>query len=77
MEERDKCGGVAEGCLCTTSACGVKEVTKRIVDNHTLLGHDAEHHDPNTATTASKLAGEPDLPFFLGHKHHWGISTTH
>jgi hypothetical protein len=29
-----------------------------------LLGHDAEHHDPNTAMTASKIAGKPDLVYF-------------
>ncbi len=36
----------------------------RIVNDCTLLGHDAEHHDPNTAMTASKIAGEPDLMQF-------------
>jgi hypothetical protein len=47
---------------CTTSACGRWEgATYRIVDNCTLLGHDAERHDPNTAMMASKIAGKLDL----------------
>jgi hypothetical protein len=33
----------------------------RIIDDRTLLGHDAERHDPNTEMTASKIAGELDL----------------
>ncbi len=40
--------------------------TYRIVDNHMMLGHDAEHHDPNMAMTASKTAGVPDLIYFKG-----------
>jgi hypothetical protein len=65
VEKRDKCGGVAEGCQCTTSACGrLAGATYCIINNHTLLGHDAEHHDPNTAMTASKIAGKLDLIFF-------------
>jgi hypothetical protein len=36
----------------------------RIVDNRTLLGHDAERHVPNTAMMASKIAGKPDLLYF-------------
>ena len=35
-----------------------------IVDNRTLLGHDAERYDPNTTMMASKQAGEPDLIYF-------------
>ncbi len=65
MEKRDEHGGVAEGCQCATSACGRREgATYRIVDNRTLLGHDAEHHVLNTAITASKIAGKPDLIYF-------------
>jgi hypothetical protein len=61
-EKRDERAGVAEGCQCATSACGGREVaTQGIVDNRTLLGHDAERHDPNTTMTASKIAGKPDL----------------
>jgi hypothetical protein len=36
----------------------------RIVNNRTLLGHDAECHVPNTAMTASKIAGKLDLIYF-------------
>ncbi len=36
----------------------------RIVNNCTLLGHDAECHDPNMAMTASIIAGEPELIYF-------------
>jgi hypothetical protein len=62
VEKRDKHGGVAHGCQCATSVCGWREGAKyHIVDDCTLLGHDAEHHDPNTAITASKIAGKPDL----------------
>ncbi len=65
MEKRDKRGGVAEGFQCTMSVCGRLEgATYSIVDNHMLLGHDAEPHDPNMAMTASKIAGEPDLIYF-------------
>jgi hypothetical protein len=39
-------------------------VTHLTVDDHTLLSHDTERHDPNTAMTASKIAGEPDLIWF-------------
>jgi hypothetical protein len=35
-----------------------------IVNNCTLLGHDAEHHVPNTDMMASKIAGKPDLIYF-------------
>jgi hypothetical protein len=35
-----------------------------IVNDHTLLGHDAEHHGPNTTMTASKTADKPDLIYF-------------
>jgi hypothetical protein len=62
MEKRDKRGGVAEGCQCATSACARRErATYCIINNCMLLGHDAECHDPNTAMTASKIAGNPDL----------------
>ncbi len=62
MEKRYKCGGVAEGCQCATSAYGRREgATYHIVNNHMLLGHDAERHDPNLVMTASKIAGKPDL----------------
>jgi hypothetical protein len=65
VEKRDKCGGVAEGCQCTMSVCGRREgAMYRTVDDCTLLGHDAEHHDPNTAATASKIAGKLDLIYF-------------
>ena len=65
VEKRDEHGGVAEGCQCTKSACGRREgAMYRIVDNPTLLGHDAECHDPNTAMMASKIAGDPDLIYF-------------
>ena len=30
-----------------------------------MLGHNAECHDPNTATTASKIADEPDRIYFI------------
>ncbi len=36
----------------------------RILEDRTLLGHDAECHDPNTAMMASKIAGKPDLIYF-------------
>jgi hypothetical protein len=36
----------------------------RIVNDHTLLGHEAERHDPNTAMTASKIAGKLELIYF-------------
>ncbi len=39
----------------------VRGATYRIVDDPTLLGHDAERHDPNTEMTASKIAGKPEL----------------
>ncbi len=62
VEKRDKHGGLAEGCQCTTSACkGREKAMQGIIDNHTLLGHNAERHDPNTTMTASKIASEPDL----------------
>ncbi len=62
MEKRDKHGGMAEGYQCTTSACGRREgATYRIDNDCTLLGHDAECHDPNMAMTASKIAGKLDL----------------
>ncbi len=65
VEKRDEHGGVAEGCQCTKSACGRREgAMYRIVNNHTLLGHDAERHVPNMVMTASKIAGEPDLIYF-------------
>ena len=34
---------------------------RHIVNFFALLGHDAEHHDPNTTMMASKQAGKPDL----------------
>ncbi len=69
MEKRDECGGVAEGCLCAMSACGRREgAMYRIVNDCTLLGHDAERHVPNTAITASKIAGNPDLIYFNNSK---------
>ncbi len=34
------------------------------IDDCTLLGHDAEHHDPNTATTSLKIVDEPDVIYF-------------
>ncbi len=37
------------------------ESSSRIVDNHALLGHDTEHHDPNTTMMASKMVGKLDL----------------
>ena len=37
----------------------------RIVDDRTLLGHNAERHDTNTATTASKIADEPNHVYFI------------
>ncbi len=62
VEKRDKRGGVGEGCQCTTSACGRREgATNHIINDRTLLCHDAERHDPNTAMAASKIAGKPDL----------------
>jgi hypothetical protein len=62
VEKRYKHGGMAEGCQCTTSACGKREEAMYcIVNNRMLLGHDAERHDPNTVMTASKIAGKPDL----------------
>jgi hypothetical protein len=62
VEKRDECGGMAEGCQCTMSACVRREGgTYHIVEDRTLLGHDAECHVPNTAMTASKIAGMPDL----------------
>ncbi len=62
VEKRDKHGGVAEGCQWATSACGKWEgVAYRIVNNRTLLGHDDERHDPNTAMTASKKGGKQNL----------------
>ncbi len=65
VEKRGKRGGVAEGCQCSTSACGRREgAMYRIVDNPTLLGHDAECHVPNTAMTASKIAGKLDPIYF-------------
>ncbi len=65
MKRRDERGGVAEGCQCATSACRRRVgATYHIVNDRTMLGHDAEHHDPNTAMTASKIAGEPDLIYF-------------
>jgi hypothetical protein len=30
-----------------------------------LLGHNAEHHDPNTATKAAKIADEPDHVYII------------
>jgi hypothetical protein len=62
IDKRDKHGGVAEGCQCTTPACGGREmVMQGIINNRTLLHHDAEHHDPNMTMMASKIVGEPDL----------------
>ncbi len=62
VEKRDKHGGVAEGCQCATSPCGRLEgATYRIVKDCTLLGHDAERHDPNMEVTAYKIAGKLDL----------------
>ncbi len=62
VDKRDERGGVAEGCQCATPACERWEgAMYRILENHMLLGHDAERHDPNTAMTASKKAGKPDL----------------
>ena len=37
----------------------------RIVDDRMLLGHNAEHHDTKTATTASKIADEPNHVYFI------------
>jgi hypothetical protein len=65
VEKKDKRGGVAEGCQCATSACGMREgAMYYIVDDRTLLGHEAKCHVPNTAMTASKIAGKPDLIYF-------------
>jgi hypothetical protein len=65
VEKRDKREGVVEGCQCTTSLCGRRErVMYCIVDNCTMLCHDAERHDPNTAMTTSKIDVEPDLIYF-------------
>jgi hypothetical protein len=65
VEKTDERGGVAEGCQCTTSACGRREgATYRIFDNCTLLGHDAECHDPNMAMTASEIGGKLGLIYF-------------
>jgi hypothetical protein len=64
-EKRDKCGAVAEGCQCATSAGGRREgATYHIVNNCTLLGHDAKRNDQNMAMMASKIAGKPDLIYF-------------
>ena len=30
-----------------------------------MLGHDAEHHDPNTAMKPSKIVNEPDIIYFI------------
>jgi hypothetical protein len=47
MEKRDGHGRVAEECQCATSAYGGRKVaTWCILNNRTLMGHDAEHHDP-------------------------------
>ena len=46
---------------------GGRKVTtqQRIIDNHMLLDHNAERHDTNTATTASKIADEPNCVYFI------------
>ena len=66
IKKRDGRGGMAaEGCQCVASMCGGRELAAWcIVDNFTLLGHDVECHDPETARTASKIADEPDLIYF-------------
>ncbi len=62
MEKRDERRGVAEGCQCAMSACGRREgAMYHIINDCTLLGHDAERHVPNLAIMASKIAGKPDL----------------
>jgi hypothetical protein len=65
VAKRDKCGGVAEGCQCTTFACGRREgAMYPIVNDRMLLGHDTKRHVPNTAMTASKIAGKLHLIYF-------------
>jgi hypothetical protein len=62
MMKWNKHEGVADGCQCAISACGGREMMMQgIVNNCTLLGHDAECQDPNTTMMASKIAGERNL----------------
>ncbi len=62
VEKRDKRGGSGRGMpmhhVCVWKVRGGNVLHCR---DCTLLGHDAERHDPNTAMTASKIAGKPDL----------------
>ncbi len=55
MEKSDERRGVAER---------REGAMYRIVNDCTLLGHDAERLIPNKAMTVSKIAGEPDLMYF-------------
>jgi hypothetical protein len=45
---------------CNTIGPEGAESSSCIINNHALLGHDTEHHDPNTMMADSKKVGEPD-----------------
>ncbi len=53
--------GATATAMATTAMVGATAMAMKGMSDCTLLGHDADSHCPNTATTTLKIADEPDL----------------